>query len=131
MEKGIYASTRAKFLVLLAKPNKWEDEAIDKEEKLSKAKDELNENSRHFEELREAQRRVEPKVEAYRRELVDVEEKYACYQEKAKPELNAMTELLSSIEIGYNLAMNSFYDEAKKMGLGEYYYQILNISITL
>lgn len=54
MEKVIHASTQAKYIVLLTKANKWEGEAINKEEKLSKAKNEMNDISRHFEKLREA-----------------------------------------------------------------------------
>lgn len=55
MEKEIHASTWAKYAVLLAKTNKWKGEAIDREKKLSKVKDELNDISRNFKELREAQ----------------------------------------------------------------------------
>lgn len=53
-EKYSNASTRAKYVILLAKANKWEGKAIDKEEKLSKVIIKLNENSRHFMELHEA-----------------------------------------------------------------------------
>lgn len=45
--------------MLLAKANNWEGEVIDKEEKLYKAKDKLNENSRCVVELKEVHRMVE------------------------------------------------------------------------
>lgn len=77
--------------MLLAKAKKWEDEVIDKEEKLSKGIPELNENLMHFKELEETQRKDEAEVEAYRHELVDAKEKYAQDQEKEKHELDTMT----------------------------------------
>lgn len=39
-------------------------------------------------------------------------------------------QLIESIHIGYNVAMNCFKKEAKKSDLGEYYYRILSISVT-
>lgn len=45
-EKERYTSTQAKNTMLLAKANKWEDEAIDKKEKLSHAISKLNSNMR-------------------------------------------------------------------------------------
>lgn len=56
MEKDRHPLTWAKYIVLLAKANKLEGEVIDKEEKLSKDKDELNDILRNFKELKEAQR---------------------------------------------------------------------------
>lgn len=47
-----------------------------------------------------------------------------------KHELDVIAKKLSSsVEIGYNLALNSFKKESKKKGLGEYYYLILNIPV--
>lgn len=44
-------------------------------------------------------------------------------EKKAKRELVKVIDKLSSrIEIGYGIAMDSFKKEAKKRGLGEYYY---------
>lgn len=54
MERESHASTREKYVVLLAKANRLEGKAIEKRQKLSKAKDEPNDISRNFEELREA-----------------------------------------------------------------------------
>lgn len=54
LEKDIHTSTRATSVVLLVNGDKWEGEAIDKEEKLTKAVAKLNENSRYFTELKEA-----------------------------------------------------------------------------
>lgn len=68
MEKEIHASTWAKYAVLLAKTNKWKGEAIDRENKLSKVKDELNDISRNFKELREAQWNAQVEVEAFQLE---------------------------------------------------------------
>lgn len=66
--------TWAKYEVLLTKANKWEDEAIDKEEKLSKAIVELNDNSRCFVELEKSKRKAKAKfIEAQRKAKVEVE----------------------------------------------------------
>lgn len=58
----------------------------------------------------------------------------ACRLEESykKCELGEIKEQISlSVEIGYNLDMDSFKEEANKKGLMEYFYQILNILITL
>lgn len=48
-----------------------------------------------------------------------------------KHDLHAMAEqLTSSVEIGYNLALDSFKRKSK-YGLCEYYYHVLNIPLTL
>lgn len=54
IQKESHALTIAKNDVPLAMTNKWEGNVIDKEEKLSKALQELNEKLRNFKELREA-----------------------------------------------------------------------------
>lgn len=52
-------------------------------------------------------------------------------QEQVKCNLNAIVQqLLSSVEIDYNFAMNSFKKEVNNRGFDEYYYKILNILIT-
>lgn len=60
--------------MLLVKANKWEDKDIDKEDKFSNAKDELNDISRHLKELREAQRKAQVEVESCR--LKESQSKY-------------------------------------------------------
>lgn len=47
----------------LVRENKWEIEAIEKEEKLNKAIAELNEYAKHLIELKEAQRRAKCETE--------------------------------------------------------------------
>lgn len=61
--------------MLLAKANIWEGEAIDKEEKLSKAISKLNENSWHVAKLEESQRKAEVVIKACNCKLAEVEEK--------------------------------------------------------
>lgn len=57
------------------------------------------------------------KVEGYRHDLNDAKEEFVHEQEK-KCDLNTMVEqLTSNIEIGYNLAMDSFKKEVKKWTL--------------
>lgn len=83
-KKESHASTWAKGIVLLAMANKWEGEVIEKEENFSKAKDKLNQNSRHFKELKEAQKRFEVEVEAYRHQLAYIEDKICLWLRKGK-----------------------------------------------
>lgn len=48
-----------------------------------------------------------------------------------KNDINTIVvQLTSSIDIGYDFAMDSFTKKANRSGFGEYYYNILNISIT-
>lgn len=54
IQKESHALTIAKNDVPLATTNKWEGNLIDKEEKLSKALQEMNEKLRNFKELKEA-----------------------------------------------------------------------------
>lgn len=89
--------------MMLEKVNKWEGEATNKEEKLSKPVAKLNENSKHFTELEKAQRKVDSEIKACNRRLVETEEK----------------------------ENESFKMEAKKKDLGEYYDRISNIPVTL
>lgn len=52
-------------------------------------------------------------------------------KDKAKCELDAVAEqLILSVEIRYGLAMDSLKNEARKRGLSEYYYQILDILVS-
>lgn len=119
MEKETYAFTHAKYYMLLAKANKGKGEAIDKQDKLSKAKDQLSDNVRCFEEIQKAQRKVDVEVKAYKHELSNTKEKYAYDQETMKRELDVTTKQLSlSIKIGYNLAINSFKDGDEEHDLG-------------
>lgn len=67
-----------KNVVLLAKDNKWEGEAIDKEEKLAKAIAELNKKLRCCVKLDKAQRKAKAKVESYSNRLAKIEEKVKC-----------------------------------------------------
>lgn len=54
LENESHALTRAKYAMILAKANKWKSNAIGKEEKVSKAIIELNDNPRCFVELEKA-----------------------------------------------------------------------------
>lgn len=82
MEKQSHALTQAKNTMLLVKANKWEAETINKEQKLSKSIDNLNDNLKLFEELGKAHRKLEAKVGSYSYELDDTKDKDACDQEK-------------------------------------------------
>lgn len=119
VETEIHTYTGAKNGVLLANANKWEGEAIDKKENLARAIQDLNVNSRCFEVLRVAQRKMEANVEVYKRKFNDAKDKFVCEQEKKKRELDVMIKKLSlNVEIGYNLAIDSFKKDSKKKGLG-------------
>lgn len=63
--------------MFLSKAKKWKGEAIDKEEKLAKAIQELNENLRYFEALGKAQRKLEAEVEAFKRELDNAKDTFS------------------------------------------------------
>lgn len=68
-EKEGHASTQAKYAVLLMRANKLEHEAMDKEDKLTKAIAKLKENSRCFFKLKEAQRKVEGKIKEAQKKI--------------------------------------------------------------
>lgn len=82
--------------------------------------------------LEEAQRKLEDEVKGYKCELNDPKDTFSHEQDKIKHDLGAMIEQLSSsVEIGYNLAMDSLKKKSKKKSLAQYYYQILNIPTML
>lgn len=54
-----------------------------------------------------------------------------CEFEKTKHNLGVVSKhVIESVQIGYNLAMKSFMEEAKNRDFREYYYKILDIRIT-
>lgn len=131
LEKESHNLTLSKYVLLLAKATKYEGEAIDKSEKLTKAVSELNDFAQCVDDLKEDKRKAEATLEASNRWVAKIDCLVAKLEE-AKGELDAIeNQLTSSVDIGYRLAMESFKKETKKRDLGEYYYRILDIPITL
>lgn len=74
------------------KANKWKCNVVGKEEKLSKAVSELNENTRQFKVFREIDRKFKVEVEACKREQNDAKDEYAHELENMKHDLDSMVE---------------------------------------
>lgn len=87
--------------VIIGKGQKWEGEAKDKSDKLTRDASKLNDLARLVAKLEKA----EVDLEARNHKVLELKET----NEKAKHKLSSMTEKLTfSMEIGYGLAMNFF-----------------------
>lgn len=77
-----------------------------------------------MEKLKEDRRKAKADTKASNHRLTKIEDISKC-------KLDAIAEQLSiSVEIGYGMAMDSFKKKAKKKGMGEYYYKILDMIVT-